>query len=181
VTLPQRSDPAPLDLALVLSHPAGAARGIPTHEEPWQALLADWLGLLRARLPGDLQAPAYSLGLELAGDARLADLNRNWRGRAGPTDVLSFAAREEAPPIPAEAGDDPLELGDIVISLDTAIRQAREAGHTPEEEVCWLACHGLLHLLGWDHPDDRALEEMLALQEALLRASGRRVSPDAPP
>ena len=65
----------------------------------------------------------------------------------------------------------PLELGDIVISVETAARQAREHDHPLERELRFLASHGLLHLLGWDHPDEESLAAMLERQERLL-ASG---------
>ena len=67
------------------------------------------------------------------------------------------------------AASELLELGDIVISLDTAARQCEENGQTLEEELKFLACHGLLHLLGWDHPDAESLEAMLRRQDLLLR------------
>ena len=86
--------------------------------------------------------------------------------------VLAFAAQEDGPlPLPAElAGLGELELGDIVISLETAARQAPEHGHSLVEELQFLASHGLLHLLGWDHPDEASLAAMLARQERLLQA-----------
>jgi probable rRNA maturation factor len=74
------------------------------------------------------------------------------------------------------SGSMPLELGDIVISLDTAARQAAEHGHSLEHELLFLASHGLLHLLGWDHPDEASLAAMLNRQNRLLRSrdhSGR--------
>jgi probable rRNA maturation factor len=84
---------------------------------------------------------------------------------------LAFAALETlavgASP-PAHWHTDPVELGDIVISLETALRQAPEHQHSPEQELAWLASHGLLHLLGWDHPDAASLEQMLAQQDNLL-------------
>jgi rRNA maturation RNase YbeY len=67
-----------------------------------------------------------------------------------------------------EAAFGALELGDIVISLDTAARQAPEHGHSLERELLFLASHGLLHLLGWDHPDGASLAAMLERQERLL-------------
>lgn len=152
-------------------------------EACWQALLADWLARLTPELAPRLQAPAYSVGLSLVDDAEIAALNADWRGKAGPTDVLAFAAQDEglddAPPMPMPSGlegddlDDagePLELGDIVISVETAARQAREHGHDLTRELLFLASHGLLHLLGWDHPDEDSLAAMLARQEALLAA-----------
>ena len=142
-------------------------------EDLWQALLTRWMADLADELPPRLRQPAYSLGLQLCDDARIAELNHTWRGRAGATDVLAFAAQEEAPPLPSAPGEgeraaEPLELGDIVISLETAARQAWEQGHPLERELRFLACHGLLHLLGWDHPDEQALAAMLDRQERLL-------------
>ncbi|MCP9933806.1 MULTISPECIES: rRNA maturation RNase YbeY [Cyanophyceae] len=140
-------------------------------EALWCGHLGAWLAQLLPELPASLRAAGYSLGLELTGDATIAELNQAWRQHSGPTDVLAFAAQEEAPPAPAGVEPDWLELGDIVISLDTARRQAEAAGHGLQDELLFLASHGLLHLLGWDHPDDDSLEAMLARQTALLEAS----------
>ena len=141
--------------------------------DPWHALLGTWLSQLAAELPAELQAPAYSLGLSLVGDAEIAALNSDWRQKDGPTDVLAFAAQDEglddAPAMPMPMPG-PLELGDIVISVETAARQAPDHGHGLERELLFLASHGLLHLLGWDHPDEPSLEAMLARQERLLLA-----------
>ena len=149
-------------------------------EEGWSRLLAQWLEQLAAELPEGLRSPAYSLGLTLTDDATIAELNASWRQKPGPTDVLAFAALEEAPPLPpAPVGGDgmdqePLELGDIVISLETAARQAEEAGLSLEQGLLFLASHGLLHLLGWDHPDEATLAAMLERQERLLAGAGER-------
>jgi probable rRNA maturation factor len=67
-----------------------------------------------------------------------------------------------------ESSGEPLELGDIVISLESAARQAAAAGTSLEAELQFLASHGLLHLLGWDHPDEASLATMLSRQEALI-------------
>ena len=145
-------------------------------ERNWQTLLGDWLGQLTPELPAELRAPAYSLGLLITDDRSISVLNGEWRQQDGPTDVLAFATQEA--PLPpgalAELGEDePLELGDIVISLETAARQAQEHNHDLAGELRFLASHGLLHLLGWDHPDAASLELMLARQELLLaRGSG---------
>ena len=155
--------------------------------DPWHGLLAAWLGALQAELPSQLQSPAYSLGLSLVGDAEITALNADWRGKSGPTDVLAFAAQDDDldgaaafPLLPQDGSDaeswegEPLELGDIVMSIETAARQATEHGHTLEQELLFLATHGLLHLLGWDHPDDASLAGMLLRQEQLLCASQQR-------
>lgn len=138
-------------------------------ESAWHQLLAGWLKQLQADLPTPLRAPVYSLGLSLVDDAEIAELNTDWRAKAGPTDVLAFAAQDDdcdgAPAMPMPA--DTLELGDIVISLETAARQAPEHGNTLAQELLFLASHGLLHLLGWDHPDQASLTAMLQRQEDL--------------
>ena len=144
-------------------------------EHHWQALLGDWLEQLTPELPAELRAPAYSLGLLITDDPSIAVLNDEWRQQEGPTDVLAFAAQEAPLPPGALAGlgaDEPLELGDIVISLETAARQAQDHDHPLEWELRFLASHGLLHLLGWDHPDAPSLERMLARQEQLLAREG---------
>jgi probable rRNA maturation factor len=182
---------ADTDLAPELRQAAGAWLDPLEGADPWHALLSAWLGQLTPELPAPLQAPAYSLGLSLVGDGEIAALNADWRHQEGPTDVLAFAAQDEAlgeaPPMPmpswadGEEGEDgedddeaePLELGDIVISVETAARQAPEHGHSLERELLFLASHGLLHLLGWDHPDEASLGAMLAQQEQLLAVTKR--------
>ncbi len=110
-------------------------------------------------------AEELSLGLRFTDDTNIADLNSAWRQKTSPTDVLSFAALDDA----GEWMEGPsIELGDIVVSLETARRQAQEQGHSLQRELRWLVSHGLLHLLGWDHPDEDSLAAMLALQERLL-------------
>lgn len=153
----------------------------------WADLLSHWLSQLQAELHPPLQAGGYCLGLSLVSDAEIAELNQDWRQKQGPTDVLAFAAQETmdddgspfAPmPLPPDFSDDDsdlgaeaLELGDIVISLETAARQAPDHGHSLGQELQFLASHGLLHLLGWDHPDDASLQAMLARQDQLLASA----------
>lgn len=103
------------------------------------------------------------LSVVLCDDAFIHPLNRDWRGKDKPTDVLSFAQREgdEADP------DDPV-LGDVIISVETAARQAGERGHSLGHELRVLLVHGVLHLLGYDHEVDEEAEEMEALERDLL-------------
>jgi len=149
----------------------------------WQQLLAAWLAQLHAELPSNLQSSSYSLGMSLVGDAEIAELNAGWRDIAGPTDVLAFAAQDDdlldghlAAPMPMGLPNTELELGDIVISLETAARQAPEHDHNLEQELLFLASHGLLHLLGWDHPDQASLTAMLQRQEELCNGVNVQVS-----
>ena len=132
--------------------------------QTWQITLVDWIQTICAdpSLPCPAlvcQADEVSLGLRFTDDATIADLNSAWRQKTGPTDVLSFAALDDA----GDWMEGPsIELGDIIVSLETARRQALEQGHSLDRELRWLVSHGLLHLLGWDHPDDASLAAMLA-------------------
>jgi probable rRNA maturation factor len=83
------------------------------------------------------------LSIALVSDAQIKRLNKLYRNKDKPTDVLSFPIGEKV--------EDWLILGDIVISVDTAKRQAQELGHSLEEELKRLLVHGLVHLLGYDH------------------------------
>lgn len=106
------------------------------------------------------------LSVALVGDAEIHALNHNYRGKDRPTDVLAFALREgEDAHVHADV------LGDVVISLDTAARQAAVRGHSAAQEVRFLLAHGILHLLGYDHersPSDA--RRMFAKQRAILKA-----------
>lgn len=99
----------------------------------------------------------------------IAELNLNYRGIAGPTDVLSFALEEgDEFIVPKDA---PLMLGDIIISVERAKAQSEEYGHSLEREIAYLLVHGLLHLAGFDHDDDNE-GEMNALNEEIVRELG---------
>jgi len=115
----------------------------------------------------------YEVTLKLTDDPTIAELNGTYRQQPKPTDVLAFAALEDDfPQVDDLLHSDPLYLGDIIVSLETAQRQAAAAGHPLRWEVAWLAAHGFLHLLGWDHPDDDHLAAMMTKQSELLTTSG---------
>ncbi|MEB3175705.1 MAG: rRNA maturation RNase YbeY [Cyanobacteriota bacterium] len=133
----------------------------------WQDWGQVWLDSLPEELP---PAPGYELTLRLTDDEEMTALNAQFRQTAQTTDVLAFAALDGE--LPALPDAEPLYLGDIVISVPQAQRQARERGHDLSYELAWLAAHGLLHLLGWDHPDEASLTAMLACQESLLTRIG---------
>ena len=143
--------------------------------EAWELDLISWLTAMRGDAslvcPEAVQtATEFSLGLQFCDDATIAALNGHWRQQPQATDVLSFPALEGDPPIGADAC---LELGDIIVSVQTAQRQADEHGHGLLNELRWLVSHGFLHLLGWDHPDDTQLNAMLQCQERLLAINGK--------
>ena len=105
----------------------------------------------------EARAKHVSLSILLCGDARMRSLNRDWLGLDLPTDVLSFSSGERE------------FLGDIIIALPYAARQARRRGHRLEREVQILLAHGLLHLLGYDHETDDGT--MFLFQRRLLLAA----------
>lgn len=114
-----------------------------------------------------MELKGCELSLSLVGDRAIRRLNRTWRKKDKPTDVLSFPAGELPRGTPG-----PRQLGDVVISLDTAKRQAKEYGRTLEQEMHRYLAHGLLHLLGHDHETTRDARKMAALEEKLLGESG---------
>jgi len=114
-------------------------------------------------------ASQLSLGLELTNDKKILDLNHAWLGQSKSTDVLSFPIIDETF---SSVSNECIELGDIVISVPTAIRQAKDNNADLFRELRWLATHGLLHLLGWDHNDEESLKKMLLIQEQLLDVRG---------
>ncbi len=138
--------------------------------ETWDQWFQTWLQQLESELPS---AIAYELSIRLSDDGEIQQLNAQYRHQDKSTDVLSFAALEvEYPQLESLRGEIPLYLGDIIISVDTAARQAEQQEHSLTVELAWLAAHGLLHLLGWDHPDEESLTRMLDQQETLLTAVG---------
>ena len=113
------------------------------------------------------------LSVMIVDDAHMRHLNREWRGKDRPTDVLSFPQLEtDAGPF---ADEEEVPLGDVVISIDTARAQAEAGGWTLDEELNRLLLHGVLHLLGYDHENGgeeerRMKAEELRLADALVRS-----------
>lgn len=130
------------------------------------------------RLHDGLNAVAHLHGLDdmtevditIVDDEEIHTLNHEYRNVDRPTDVLSFALDEGEEDEP-ELIDGPEEhlLGDIIISAETAQRQGEEFGHGLEREIVYLAVHGLLHLLGYDHMTDEDKKIMRAKEEEALR------------
>lgn len=104
------------------------------------------------------------LSIELIGDGRMCRLNREYRRKDRTTDVLAFAMRESSSP-------DGTLLGDVVISVPTARRQAKAHGRALDEELAWLLVHGVLHLCGYDHERSEQEERRMRRREQhILRA-----------
>jgi len=117
-----------------------------------------------------LKLPAHvEVSVAFVDDEAITELNVNYRGKAGPTDVLSFALEEGEELLTHP--DAPRMLGDVVISLERALSQAEDYGHSLEREIAYLLVHGLLHLAGYDHDDENA-GEMNTLNEDIVRELG---------
>lgn len=129
------------------------------------------------------------VSLTFVDDETIRELNREYRGMDKSTDVLSFPMGEdelegdEALELEEEVEADdadmvededmmPLLLGDVIISVPTAIRQSEEYGHSIERELGFLFLHGFLHLIGYDHDNEEAERDMISRQEAVLAKAG---------
>ena len=132
-------------------------RKLPIDCERWRAFTAKALKVV----------PADGAGVTVAfvSDRAMRELNRRWRGKAGTTDVLSFPAGQDE-----FEKSEGANLGDVVVSVEQAARQAAEHGLKFENEVAQLVLHGLLHLCGYDHERDGG--EMDALEHRLRRRLG---------
>jgi len=138
--------------------------------ETWENWFQQWLEVLNDYLPTAL---SYEVSLRLTTDTEIQTLNSQYREQDKPTDVLAFASLEANLPQSEEMlASMPLYLGDIIVSVDTAKRQAQQQEHSLSTELAWLTAHGLLHLLGWDHPEEESLMEMLQQQVILLEKIG---------
>jgi probable rRNA maturation factor len=126
------------------------------------------LRALRSRAARVLQELGHAkseLSLALVDDDEIAELNSEHRGKNKPTDVLSFSLVEGA-----HREYRGRMLGDVVISVDTAARQARSAHRALHDELARLLVHGTLHLLGWDHEELEEARRMQAEERRLRRA-----------
>ncbi|MHC1784796.1 MAG: rRNA maturation RNase YbeY [Anaerolineaceae bacterium] len=121
---------------------------------------------VRAVLERENQIQEVDLSIVIENDESVRELNEQYRGINAPTDVLSFEANQIDP----ETGIK--YLGDIIISLDQAKRQAKKSNHPLIAELQLLAVHGTLHLLGYDHADEEEKRVMWALQKEILTFLG---------
>ena len=118
-----------------------------------------------------LKLQRFELSAVLTGDEAIRRLNREFRGKDKATDVLSFPQLDSSSQLDTSCADDaPLALGDIVISVETATRQARELRIETPDRIRTLLIHGLLHLLGYDHERSRAEARRMFAREHELAA-----------
>ncbi len=144
-------------------------------DERWEAV---GLAALAERACGAALANAGLTGAEISllacDDARIATLNGDFRAKPAPTNVLSWPSEERGAAMPGGAPLPPedLELGDIAIAYDTCAREAAETGKDFASHVCHLLVHGTLHLLGYDHINDKDAALMEGLEVEILGKLG---------
>lgn len=111
--------------------------------------------------------PQAELSIILMDSAAMERIHIEWMDEPGPTDVMSFPM-DELRPGTAETVSEAGLLGDVVICPEVAARQARDAGHSTDDEILLLTTHGILHLLGYDHAEPPEKAEMFGIQRTLL-------------
>ena len=125
----------------------------------------------------EIDPEAFEIAVLACDDARIAELNADFREKPSATNVLSWPSEERgaevdgARPLPPETGFDP-ELGDIAIAYETCAREADAAGKSMADHVTHLVVHGVLHLLGYDHIRDKDATLMEGLETAILGKMG---------
>lgn len=140
---------------------------IVSHREPEPLDLTAFERLAAFVLDREEAPPYTELSIAIVELAEMAELNEQYRGVEGPTDVLSFECDDLCA---ASDPDEAVTLGDVVIAPEVAEAQAEEYGHTVEEELNLLLVHGVLHLLGYDHEKDADAAAMQARERSLLTA-----------
>lgn len=111
----------------------------------------------------------YYVEVNLIDNPTIHQINRDYRNVDRPTDVISFAFLDEVEGDTPIIGDIPIALGEIFISVEKAIEQAKTYGHSVTREMSFLFVHGLLHLLGYDHQNEEEEKVMFSLQEEILK------------
>jgi len=140
---------------------------ITSHREPEVLDLTAFERLAAFALDREDAPENCELSIAIVELAEMSELNETYRGKTGPTDVLSFGCDD---PCAVLGPEEPVTLGDVVIAPEVAFAQAAEYGHTIEEELNLLLVHGVLHLLGYDHESDEDASAMQARERAILLA-----------
>lgn len=174
-------DGDPLVASLALPGPYDVTLGVTLDSDAWRKALPDVETLvvramdaaLRAGDPSGLEIPfgtSLEVSVVLSTDDALRALNREYRGKDTPTNVLSFAALDDGDP--TFSSGVPVMLGDVIIAFETTVREADDRGISVSDHVFHLTVHGALHLLGYDHMDEDEATEMEDLETAVLAAHG---------
>lgn len=135
-----------------------------------EARLID-LALIAVGKSGVALGGGHELSIVLSSDDEVRQLNATFRGKDTATNVLSFPVLDVSPD-DGHGGLEPLPLGDVIIAYETVQREAAELGLDPLHHLYHLTVHGVLHLLGFDHEEDAAAEEMEGLEREILLSEG---------
>jgi len=161
-----------LRIAVLIAEPAWARRlpEVAAHVRKFAR------AAVKAAVAQGAAAPAktrsWTLTVLLADDAALKRLNHDFRGKAKPTNVLSFPAWEAPPPERRAHGQDPVNLGDIAIALTVTTEESRKQNKRLVNHLAHLTVHGVLHLFGYDHLDHSQADDMESLERAVLARYG---------
>lgn len=137
---------------------------IQPQELRWKSVIRPYCKHVRTACEAALGKRSCEISVVLADDAFIRELNRDYRGKDKPTNVLSFPN--------TDYGKQDPHLGDLILALETIEREAREQGKTVRNHVTHLLVHGVLHLLGHDHENDEDAEEMEASEIKILKKLG---------
>jgi probable rRNA maturation factor len=134
---------------------------------------ANWLkGIAKQALVTMGIIGEVEMGVVIANPQKVQDLNKTYRGKDLPTDVLSFTMNTETIEAPGLAFTDPPDgirhLGEVIINFHQAVKQAKEHQHSTKREVAILIIHGILHLLGYNHAEDEPRQQMAVRESAIL-------------
>lgn len=176
-----------LEICMEAVHVSNKQRKVPIDTKKWTKTFNALFYEVCANLKQDaarhiskaqlkLIAERGSLELMFVGNKKIQELNEQFRSKAAATDVLSFPLifDGEVANFPPDFGQESVELGEIVISIDRAIEQADDFGHSLDREICFLFVHGVLHVLGFDHITRAQEKEMFSRQKVVLAAAGVR-------
>ena len=131
------------------------------------------LARLARAILSDVGEASAELGILFVGDQRMRSLNRRYRGKDSTTDVLAFAMREGSAPLVSR--HKPAVLGDVVIAVPEAARQAQQGRRSLDEELMVLLIHGILHLCGYDHERSEKEARRMHRRERMIHRSIARV------
>ncbi len=133
------------------------------NDPAWQDVpdAQSWAQVALNKAADHLGVEAGEVSIVLCGDAEISELNRQWRGQNKATNVLSF-------PLPEHSGEGAQMLGDIIISLQTTLREANDEAKPFRDHFSHLVVHGFLHLMGYDHETEEEAEEMETEERKIL-------------
>lgn len=128
--------------------------------------------LSRVEIPSDIADKTLEISLVLSGDKEVQVLNWQYRGKDNPTNVLSFTALDDEGAQAELAAGGPFCLGDIILAYETIEREATELGKSMRDHYIHLVVHGFLHLLGYDHLEEKEAQKMEGLEVLVLADLG---------